>query len=32
MLSTSPSSFRAHYQSLVATGAIDADPAQAEAA
>src|SRR4051794_34541862 len=33
MLSTAPSaSFRAHYQALVASGAIDADPAQAKAA
>src|SRR6266700_3152477 len=32
MLSTSPSSFRAHYQALVSSGAIEADPAQAEAA
>jgi cell division protein ZapE len=31
MLSTSPSSFRAHYQDLVASGAIEADPAQADA-
>src|SRR5882757_7642268 len=31
MLSTSPSSFRAHYQTLVASGAIEADPAQARA-
>jgi cell division protein ZapE len=31
MLSTSPSSFRAHYQALVASGAIEADPAQARA-
>ena len=31
MLSTSPSSFRAHYQALVASGAIEADPAQAGA-
>src|SRR6266568_4788857 len=32
MLSPPPASFRAHYQSLVASGAIEADPAQAEAA
>ena len=32
MLSVPPSSFRAHYQSLVLSGAIEADPAQAEAA
>jgi cell division protein ZapE len=32
MLSTPPSSFRAHYQSLVSSGAIEADPAQAAAA
>jgi len=33
MLSTTPpSSFRAHYQALVASGAIEADPAQASAA
>ena len=32
MLSTSPSSFRTHYQELVAAGAIEADPAQADAA
>ena len=32
MLTTSPTSFRAHYRSLVASGAIEADPAQAEAA
>src|ERR1700754_1269770 len=33
MLSTTPpSSFRAHYQALVASGAIEADPAQALAA
>src|SRR5438128_3973766 len=32
MLSTDPTSFRAHYQALVASGAIEADPAQAEAA
>ena len=31
MLSTSPSSFRAHYQDLVASGAIEADAAQADA-
>ena len=32
MLSTPPASFRAHYQALVASGAIEADPAQALAA
>ena len=32
MLSTSPSSFRAHYQALVDSGAIEADPEQARAA
>ncbi|WP_050424249.1 cell division protein ZapE [Bradyrhizobium tropiciagri] len=32
MLSTSPSSFLEHYKSLVASGAIEADPAQAVAA
>ena len=32
MLTTSPTSFRAHYHSLIASGAIEADPAQAEAA
>src|SRR3989440_1239032 len=32
MLSPLPASFRAHYQSLVASGAIKADAAQAEAA
>jgi len=32
MLSTPPTSFRAHYESLVASGAIEPDPAQAEAA
>src|SRR5882672_1318735 len=33
MLSTTPPpSFRAHYQALVASGAIEADPAQAGAA
>src|SRR5919109_1685189 len=32
MLSTDPTSFRAHYQALVSSGAIEADPAQAEAA
>ena len=32
MLSTQPASFRAHYQSLVSSGAIEADPAQAQAA
>ena len=31
MLSASPSSFRDHYQALVASGAIEADPAQARA-
>jgi cell division protein ZapE len=32
MLTTPSASFRAHYQSLVASGAIEPDPAQAEAA
>src|SRR6266699_4788875 len=32
MLSTSPASFRAHYEALVSSGAIEADAAQAEAA
>src|SRR6266567_4549995 len=32
MLSTQPTSFRAHYQVLVSSGAIEADPAQADAA
>ncbi|MGY3619932.1 cell division protein ZapE [Bradyrhizobium sp. USDA 10063] len=32
MLSTSPSSFRTHYQALVDSGAIEADPEQARAA
>jgi cell division protein ZapE len=32
MLSTSPSSFLDHYKALVASGAIEADPAQARAA
>ena len=32
MLSPPSASFRAHYQNLVASGAIEADPAQAEAA
>ncbi|WP_454616014.1 cell division protein ZapE [Bradyrhizobium cenepequi] len=32
MLSTSPSSFRAHYQALIDSGAIEADPEQARAA
>ena len=32
MLSTQPTSFRAHYQALISSGAIEADPAQAEAA
>src|SRR5438128_10036255 len=32
MLSTQPTSFRAHYQALVSSGAIEADPAQADAA
>src|SRR6476620_11774728 len=32
MLSTPPTSFRAHYQALVSSGAIEADPAQARAA
>jgi len=31
MLSASPNSFREQYQSLVSTGAIEADPAQADA-
>src|SRR6266705_3499337 len=31
MLSTSPASFRAHYEALVSSGAIEADAAQAEA-
>ena len=31
MLSTPPSSFHAHYKALVASGAIEADPAQADA-
>jgi cell division protein ZapE len=31
MLTASPTSFRAHYQALVAFGAIEADPAQADA-
>ena len=31
MLSANPTSFRAHYQSLVSSGAIEADPAQADA-
>jgi cell division protein ZapE len=31
MLSTSPASFHAHYKALVASGAIDADPAQESA-
>ena len=31
MLSASPNSFRDHYQSLVSSGAIEADPAQADA-
>ena len=31
MLSTSPNSFRSHYQALVSSGAIEADPAQAGA-
>src|SRR6266536_1658044 len=31
MLSTPPASFHAHYKSLVASGAIEADPAQAQA-
>ncbi len=31
MLTTSPSSFRAHYQALVDFGSIEADPAQASA-
>ncbi|HXI07107.1 MAG: cell division protein ZapE [Bradyrhizobium sp.] len=32
MLSTPPASFQAHYKSLVASGAIEADPAQSRAA
>ncbi|MGY4474997.1 cell division protein ZapE [Bradyrhizobium sp. USDA 3364] len=32
MLSTSPNSFLEHYRSLIASGAIEADPAQAAAA
>ncbi|MDI4234361.1 cell division protein ZapE [Bradyrhizobium sp. Arg237L] len=32
MLSTSPSSFRAHYQALIDSGAIEADPEQARVA
>ena len=32
MLSTPPASFHAHYKALVASGAIEADPAQARAA
>jgi cell division protein ZapE len=32
MLSTPPASFRAHYKALVASGAIEADPAQVRAA
>src|SRR5580692_8981983 len=32
MLSTPPASFHAHYQALIASGAIEPDPAQAEAA
>ena len=31
MLTTSSSSFRSHYQALVSSGAIEADPAQADA-
>ena len=31
MLSTSPNSFRFHYQALVSSGAIEADSAQADA-
>src|ERR1700709_563031 len=31
MLSTSPNSFRSQYQTLVSSGAIEADPAQAAA-
>lgn len=31
MLSTSPNSFGSHYQALVSSGAIEADPAQADA-
>src|SRR6476469_6125546 len=32
MLTTSPSSFRAHYEAMVSSGAIEADPEQADAA
>ena len=32
MLSTPPATFRAHYKALVASGAIEADPAQSRAA
>ena len=32
MLSTQPTSFRAHYRALVSSGAIEADPAQTRAA
>ena len=32
MLSTDPTSFRAQYQALISSGAIEADPAQADAA
>src|SRR5256885_12262266 len=32
MLSTPPASFHAHYKALVASGAIEADPAQQRAA
>ena len=32
MLSTSPASFRTHYQALVSSGAIEPDAAQAEVA
>src|SRR5438034_8656732 len=32
MLSTDPTSFRAQYQAMVSSGAIEADPAQADAA
>ena len=32
MLSTDPTSFHAQYQALVSSGAIEADPAQADAA
>ena len=32
MQSTPPASFHAHYNALIDSGAIEADPAQAEAA